>query len=76
MDRIQQVLDHIIGIKQDIGGLNQSYTDLNVQVKRNISGIEKNRESITKNDIAMGKWLGGITVLAVVFNVALQYFFN
>lgn len=73
---VKQILNHIISIKQDIGGLNQSYIDLNSQVKINTNSIEKNRTSITRNDIVMSKWLGGVSVLAILFNVALYYFFN
>lgn len=73
---IKQILDHIIDIKQDIGGFKQSYIGLNKQVNINTTAITINRDAITRNDIIMGKWLGGITILAILFNATLYYFFN
>lgn len=72
----QQILNHIIGIREDIGSLRQSQKDLVNQIKNNALGIESNRISITKTEVTMGKYFGGIAVLAAVFNAGLYYFFR
>lgn len=76
MDNIQQILEHVMDIKQDIGGLRQSYAGISNVVCANTKNIEKNSIKIINTDLVMSRWLGGISVLLVIVNIASYYFFN
>lgn len=76
MNTQQQILEHIIDIKQDVGGIREHLKTLNSKVATNIINIEKNRSKIVKTDMTIAKWAGALSVIVFGVSIFLNIFFK
>lgn len=72
----QKVLEHILDIKVDIGGIKEHLKGVNGKIVKNIKDIEINRSLIKKNEIVISKWVGGLTAVTFIANFIAYYFFK
>lgn len=76
MNTNQQILNYLVDIKQDVGGINHHLKTLNSKVATNVLNIEKNRTKTDKINITIAKWVGALSVLIFFANLSLFYFFK
>ena len=74
MNAQQQILEHVIDIKQQVGGINQHLETLNSKVATNVLDIEKNRKSIVKTNLIIAKWAGVFSCFFFILNLVFYYF--
>lgn len=71
-----KIVEHILEIKTDIGGVQEHLKTLNSKVATNVQAIEKNRIAISENDIIISKWVGGLCALTFIGNYIAFYLFK
>ena len=69
-----EILTHVIDIKERISGVEEHLKTLNSKVATNVKNIELNRCGTEKINLKLAKWGGGITVLFVLVQLGLHYF--
>lgn len=86
MAKTDEILNHVIAIKEDVAGIKQHLKDLNSKVATNVKHIEENKilaananavneDEIKKINLKLAKW-GGVmitvfAILQLVFHVLL-----
>lgn len=73
MAKSDDILDHIIGIREDTAGIKQHLKDLNSKVATNVNAINCNQSEITKVKITMAKWAGGLGSLLVAIELLFKF---
>ena len=71
MSQQDKILEHVISIKERVGGINQHLETLNSKVATNVLNIEKNRSKIEKTNITIAKWAGAATIVLFIVNLLL-----
>lgn len=66
------IVRHLIDIKEDTAGIKQHLKDLNGKVARNVNEIGCNKKEIDSLKITMAKYAGGITVIMVAIQIAMN----
>ena len=72
MTKTDAILEHIIEIKSDTGGIKEHLKQLNGRVAKNQTTIEENRQDIVTNRINYAKLLVGIGVTWILLELALN----
>lgn len=72
----QRILDGLVDVKTELAGIKQSVKSTASGIIRNANNIEKNRDAISKNDVLMSKWVGGLVVIMFLTNFIAYYFIN
>ena len=67
-----QILNHIIDIKEDVGGIKDHLGTLNGTVARHQERMDKHEDKIQKINIQMAKWVGMATVVGCVIHFGLS----
>lgn len=68
------LLEHIIGIKENVAGINQHLKDMNGSILTHAKSISKNDCDIVKLKTQIAYWGGAIAVVATVVNLAITRF--
>lgn len=69
MTKQDTILEHIIDIKEDIGGINQHLKDQNGRLERNELSIKGIHTRVNKLRVLMGQIYGGVATIGVIFGV-------
>ena len=77
MGKTDQILIHIIGMKSHLGSIDEHLKNLNSRTEKNEIKSEENDTRISKVEKRMAYYLGGGTVLLLVFgflfNLLIKY---
>ena len=68
------LLEHIIGIKENVSGINQHLKDMNGSLLTHAKEINKNDCDIVKLKTQIAYWGGAVAVIATVINLAITKF--
>lgn len=72
----QKILNVLLDLKSDVSEVKTNMKSINSSVINNANNIEKNRESIVRNDIIVSKWIGGLCVIVFITNFFAYYLVN
>ena len=69
------LLKHIIEIKEDTAGINEHLKNLNGKVIKNVQNIEDNRDKIYKTDLKIARYAGALGVIFVLIQIGINVLF-
>lgn len=72
MTKTDEILNHVITIKEDIATVKEHLKTLNSKVATNVIKIEENKKSINQINLKLAVYTGAVGVLLFV----IEYFFN
>lgn len=73
MAKTDEILSHVISIKEDLAGIKEHLRQLNGKVAKHELDIENNRCKVDSINLRLAKYAGGLAVFFFLLDVGLRY---